>query len=120
MSESAASEVKNERGVLCHKCEHLNPLGLTECERCGRGLFAACPKCRQQNQRGLSRCPKCQHHLHRSVFHSRKKRPLTRARRDLYRKILIWGLQGVAILGGMAVAYKAFQMINSSSGGGGE
>lgn len=58
-------ESKSKRGLLCPKCEHLNPLGLDKCEYCQSHLFIVCKKCGTTNQRALSRCTSC-----RQAFHS--------------------------------------------------
>lgn len=47
------------RGVLCAKCEHLNPLGLEACETCHSPLFATCPQCGHSNPRVLDHCVEC-------------------------------------------------------------
>lgn len=48
------------RGVLCGRCEHLNPLGLEACEDCHTPLFAPCPKCGHRNPRVLDHCENCE------------------------------------------------------------
>jgi hypothetical protein len=57
-----------ERGVLCAKCDHLNPPGSKVCEECGARLFVACHYCGHKNRRVDAACAQCGHHLHRSVW----------------------------------------------------
>lgn len=56
-----------DRGLLCARCEHLNPATLEKCESCGSHLFIFCGRCNTRNQRVHSRCVKCNRRLHRSV-----------------------------------------------------
>ena len=51
------------RGVLCAKCEHLNPEGLEKCETCQAHLFIFCSYCGSKNGRVLARCRKCRRRL---------------------------------------------------------
>ncbi len=55
------------RGVLCAKCEHLNPPGLSRCEHCEAHLYITCHACSHSNQRVHSRCSKCGYELHRPL-----------------------------------------------------
>ncbi len=55
------------KGVLCVKCEHLNPPGLDKCETCDAHLFVVCSRCGHRNGRVLSRCAGCRGKLHRSI-----------------------------------------------------
>jgi hypothetical protein len=59
---------RGERGVLCAKCEHLNPAGLNTCEFCRAHLHVVCSFCGHQTARVQSRCSKCNHRLHRSIL----------------------------------------------------
>jgi ribosomal protein L40E len=60
------NSVRSSRAVLCGKCEHLNPLGLETCERCGGHLFVFCRRCGTRNERVRTLCTKCHHSLHRA------------------------------------------------------
>lgn len=51
--------LRRGRGVLCAKCDHLNPLGLDVCETCQAPLFVPCPKCGHRNPSVLEHCEKC-------------------------------------------------------------
>ena len=51
------------RGILCAKCEHLNPAGLEKCETCQAHLFVFCTYCGTRNGRVLTRCTKCRRRL---------------------------------------------------------
>lgn len=58
---AADTPVKRDgRGVLCPKCEHLNPLALDTCETCHTPLFAPCPQCGHRNPCVLDHCEKCE------------------------------------------------------------
>lgn len=57
------------KGTLCCKCEHLNPIDLERCERCGEGLHVDCPKCQKRNARVLMHCTSCRGRLHRKTHH---------------------------------------------------
>jgi hypothetical protein len=54
---------------LCCKCEHLNPIDLERCKRCGEGLYVDCPKCQKRNARVLMHCTSCRGRLHRKAHH---------------------------------------------------
>ncbi len=58
----------NERGILCAKCEHLNPGDTNVCSYCGAHLFVTCHHCGHRNQRAYSRCAHCRRRLHRSLI----------------------------------------------------
>ncbi|MEY4692335.1 MAG: hypothetical protein RIT19_2660 [Verrucomicrobiota bacterium] len=53
------------KGVLCCKCERLNPTDLGHCERCGEALHVECPQCHRRNPRVLMHCTSCRGRLHR-------------------------------------------------------
>lgn len=59
------------KGILCCKCEHLNPTGLEQCERCSQSLFIDCPKCRKRNARVLMHCVSCRGRLHQKSSHGK-------------------------------------------------
>ncbi len=57
---AADNAVKRQgRGVLCAKCEHLNPLGIEQCETCQAPLYVSCPKCGHRNPAVLDHCLEC-------------------------------------------------------------
>ena len=58
---------QNGKGVLCVKCEHLNPSGLEKCGTCGAHLFVFCTRCGHVNARVHSRCQQCRRKLHRTA-----------------------------------------------------
>ena len=59
------------KGVLCAKCDHLNPPGSTMCEYCHAALFGTCRHCGKTVQRTSDRCEFCGHHTrHKSPRHS--------------------------------------------------
>ena len=60
------AEAEKDRGILCAKCEHLNPANTSACTYCGSHLFVTCTHCGHRNQRAYSRCAKCKRRLHRS------------------------------------------------------
>ena len=55
------------RGVLCGRCEHVNPGGNQTCEHCRAGLFVTCHNCGSTNQAALSLCRECGRTL-RNIF----------------------------------------------------
>ena len=57
------NEVLGSRGVLCGRCEHLNPPASETCEKCGEELFVACDRCGFRNERALTYCRKCRREL---------------------------------------------------------
>lgn len=59
----------SQKGVLCIKCEHLNPPGIETCEECGAHLYVNCQECQTKNSRVSARCSHCKRRLHK-----RKKR----------------------------------------------
>lgn len=59
----------SQRGVLCIKCEHLNPPDIENCEECGAHLYVNCQECQTKNSRVSARCSHCGRRLHK-----RKKR----------------------------------------------
>lgn len=61
-------------GVLCAKCEHLNPASNETCSRCGAHLYLTCPKCGHANRRVSSRCTHCGMRLHRSFWQHWRRR----------------------------------------------
>ena len=62
-SDDAAIQNISGRGILCAKCEHLNPVGLEKCETCQAHLFVFCTYCGTRNGRVLTRCTKCRRRL---------------------------------------------------------
>lgn len=63
------------RGVLCIKCEHLNPPDIEACEDCGAHLFVNCQECQTKNPRVSARCSHCGRRLHkRKKRHGREER----------------------------------------------
>ncbi len=55
---SAATSMP-QGGLVCARCEHVNPGWNSTCEGCGAGLWKYCPKCDQRNQRTASHCSAC-------------------------------------------------------------
>jgi hypothetical protein len=89
-----------QRGVLCAKCEHLNPPGLSTCEFCNAHLHLLCSYCRQRNARVQSCCSQCGRSLHRS-FWSRGWQALFGRERKMHLVQAI--LLALAILAGLAL-----------------
>jgi hypothetical protein len=95
-----------DKGVLCPKCEHLNPPGTKVCNNCGCHLFVTCQSCGARNQRALSRCSSCGHQLHRS--------PLKRALKKLHLdKVKFAPAQALAIIIVVIVSYLLITKISS-------
>ncbi len=66
-SAKAANPAAAEAGIVCAKCEELNPAGSKLCTFCGAHLFVTCHRCGHRNQRILAQCAKCGSRLHRSA-----------------------------------------------------
>jgi hypothetical protein len=103
-SPETAPQGGSAKGVLCAKCEHLNPPGSTSCEFCRAELFRICPKCGQRFQDALSRCSHCGERMHRHGTRRRRKQS------DAGPNNLYWACAAVLILA-LAVAYKVFQKV---------
>ena len=73
-SPETTTVVQTDAGVLCAKCEHLNPAGGHICTRCGSHLHVNCPKCGRRNPRAMNRCSQCRHRLHRSPWQQWRRR----------------------------------------------
>lgn len=56
------------RGVLCAKCDFVNPHGSTKCEECESHLYIKCRECGAHTERFHSRCPECRRSLHKSFL----------------------------------------------------
>ncbi|KAB2667613.1 MAG: hypothetical protein DVB31_07965 [Verrucomicrobia bacterium] len=82
---------KNARGVLCVKCEHLNPMGLDDCEFCKAHLFVNCLECGAKNPRVGARCVQCGRRLHKS------KRGSSRDRKALSREWTLGIIVGIVL-----------------------
>jgi hypothetical protein len=50
-------------GVVCPRCERVNPRGAAACEACGRGLVRVCPDCHADDWSGATECRQCGRHL---------------------------------------------------------
>ena len=96
--QNAAETERNDRGVLCAKCEHLNVWGQNECKRCGSHLYVSCSDCGQRNERVRTRCTNCHRRLHRSIF-ERLRRRATKG------TLRVNGLQAVLFFVGVAAAF---------------
>jgi hypothetical protein len=96
---------RNQPGVLCPRCDHLNYVGQEDCEDCGAPLFIECPHCGERTPRVFTRCPECRHRLRHRGSHRRKHggkhrgahSPSQRANRQL-----LWVLGVVFVLFGVA------------------
>ncbi len=71
---NATDKATAEAGVVCAKCEQLNPVGSKLCSYCGAHLFVTCHRCGHRNQRILAECTKCGSRLHRSAWRHWHKR----------------------------------------------
>lgn len=60
------------RGVLCPKCDHLNPPASTACEYCRAALYEPCQNCGKTVRRTAYRCEFCGRRLRpKPTRHSR-------------------------------------------------
>ncbi|HNQ90755.1 MAG TPA: hypothetical protein PKM73_19235 [Verrucomicrobiota bacterium] len=69
----AVDRTKNQPGVLCGKCDHLNYLGYDDCEKCGSPLYLDCRRCGRRNPRVYTRCQFCHGRLHRRGLFGRRR-----------------------------------------------
>ena len=94
---------KNQPGILCSRCDHLNYAGRDDCEDCGSPLFVDCGHCGQRAPRVYTRCPRCRHRLHGRGGRSRKHRGHGHQSVTTLRKAtrqLLWAIGiGLAVLG---------------------
>jgi uncharacterized paraquat-inducible protein A len=95
-------------GVLCAKCEHLNPASAELCEKCGAHLYIACTHCGRKNKRVDARCYHCHHRLHHSKFHRLKRKLIPKNW-----KSLVW--QAILLLVASFIVYKIVVMIANYS-----
>lgn len=72
---AAPTGATSARGVLCVRCEHLNPPGIEQCETCRGHLFVTCHECGAKNARVSSRCVECGRRLHKSRRRSARPEP---------------------------------------------
>ena len=93
---------KNQPGVLCGHCDHLNCGGLTACEVCGTLLYAKCAHCGLEAPRVYMRCPQCRHRLrgHTVLARRRSRDKLRRAPSSIEKanRQLIWVLALVVVI----------------------
>ncbi|MDP6794909.1 MAG: zinc ribbon domain-containing protein [Verrucomicrobiota bacterium] len=98
--------VQGEKGLLCLKCNHLNPRDLKQCEYCNSQLFVKCKKCGAKVQRVISKCPECRHRMHKSPFRKFKRRMFRRSKK------IALGEVGIIVI----VAYGAYKVITMAAG----
>ncbi len=94
----AASLLKTTRGVLCVRCEHLNPLEAEECEICQTHLYVNCHECGAKNPRIGARCVACHRRLHKARPSSSR-----RSGRVISMKLVLFVLGGIALAIGLLV-----------------
>jgi len=109
MSEQAAIAEKTDRGVLCAKCEHLNPRRVSACERCGGHLYVSCVDCGHRNERVLSRCAACRRRLHRGSL-ERLTRRLVGKNFAVTPMTVFLFLAGIALVFGLIVLVSNFKL----------
>ncbi len=54
-----APTIQSHKGVLCERCDHLNPPGSEACEWCHIALWVTCRFCGERNPMALPRCDSC-------------------------------------------------------------
>ena len=91
----AVDRAKNQRGVLCAKCDHLNYLGQDACEKCGGDLYVECRRCGKRNLRVYTRCQHCRRRLHGSLFSGRRRH---HHRRESFLRRTAWQLLQVLLI----------------------
>lgn len=96
-----ADRSRNQPGVLCVHCDHLNYLGQETCERCGSRLYVTCPRCGRRNMRVYTRCQHCRKRLHRrGLFRQRQHH-----RKTFVQKLGWQVLEVLLVLAGVAVVF---------------
>ena len=105
-SPEAPPKRKDPPGVLCAKCEHLNPPGSTTCESCQASLFRTCPKCGKPYQQAYSRCIHCGNRDHHAS-------PRRHGRRSLTPPNRLWWAYAAVLLALLALFYKVFQKVGN-------
>ncbi|HOB97934.1 MAG TPA: hypothetical protein PKM43_04195 [Verrucomicrobiota bacterium] len=101
LTQQAIDPGKNQPGVLCGHCDHVNHGALTECEVCGSQLYTKCSHCGLQAPRVYTRCPKCRHRLRGHIGLSRRSRDKLRrtpSSSDKANRQLIWAAAAVLVL----------------------
>ncbi len=109
MSESKTKTEAQQgaKGVLCPKCEHLNPRGLDKCEFCSTHLYIACPKCSARIGRVEPRCPECGNRIRLT--------PMQKFKHTVRKKLTRMNLLQVALLiGSVYVAWKVIVYLADS------
>lgn len=96
------ADKRPRKGVLCAKCEHLNPPSLGTCERCHSHLFVTCGDCGTRNERVRTRCSDCGRKLHRSLWQRIGRRTFGRPT-GVTPTAVFFFLAGVAIVFGIIV-----------------
>ncbi len=105
-SKRSDATARDQRGVLCAQCEHLNHAGVSLCTVCGADLFYECPHCGLQNERVLLRCRGCHKRLSGADRHHRRHRRRSRSLpKRLRLPLLQAGLVILALLFAMGVLY---------------
>lgn len=94
---SVDGKPKSHRGLLCAKCDHLNPAGSEQCEHCQSELFSDCHKCGERNQTVVSKCRKCGTKLRR-VQRKRKRTSWRKISKPMGLTILTVGVIVVAVI----------------------
>jgi len=92
---------KNQPGVLCQRCDHLNHGSREECEDCGAPLYVECAHCGERAARVFTRCPHCRHRLRHRGSHGRRhggkhRRPRSSVQRA--NRLLLWAIGIIIIL----------------------
>jgi hypothetical protein len=95
--EKLIDEPQESRGVVCAKCEHLNPRGRNTCGHCGAHLYVLCHSCGNRNPRSVSACTECGRRLHRSLWRRITRRLFERDRKK-------WALQAIVVVIGILIA----------------
>ncbi len=102
---------RDDRGVLCPQCEHLNHAGVSVCTVCGADLFCKCPHCGLQNERVLLRCRGCHKRLSSQEKHRHRHRRRTPS---LPKRLRLPLLQAVLVLLALLFALGMLYLLNHS------
>lgn len=107
---SSAAKRKDPPGVLCAKCDHLNPPGSTECDSCHAELFRVCKVCHKTYQAAYSKCVFC-------GAKGRRQEPRHSGKRLAPQSISLKWVYAAALLIALALCYKIFQKVGNMNFG---
>lgn len=98
----SADVERNQPGVLCVRCNHLNVTETPTCKRCGAELYRECAKCGHSSPIVFANCRKCHKRFPRGVFGGRNRK--LRKAQSFAKRTLTTAFQVLLVLVSLAVA----------------